>query len=48
MLWPPRTQTQTGARKDTHLLLEEDMEGHEREEAEVRGHGDLAVVLHTG
>lgn len=33
----------------THLLLEEDVEGHEREEAEVAGHGDTAaVVLWTG
>lgn len=38
----------TGARKDTHLLLEEDMEGHEREEAEVGGHGTVAAILHTG
>lgn len=39
--------TDTGSGEDTHLLLEEDMEGHECEEAEVRGHGNVAVILHT-
>lgn len=29
----------------THLLLQEDMEGHEREEAEVCRHGDTAAAV---
>lgn len=32
-----------------HLLLEEDVEGHERKEIEVGGHGDTAfAILWTG
>lgn len=37
----------TGSRKDAYLLLEKDMEGHEREEAEVSRHGNVTVILHT-